>query len=185
MDKLLEFGHLFGMCITSILPSHYSNSDQVTDFYNDWVNKWGVWDHKFAVDSLAAGGQDYLTITSLSARQAFGAVQLCGTSDKPYYFLKEISSDGNTQTVDVIFPAMPIFLYSNPVLLKYMLDPLFENQEAGHFPQQYAIHDLGANYPRAIGHPTGDGGIFSLGTYVTWLSANNIQNLCLLKNVGI
>lgn len=141
------------------LWTSYWNSDLslVSDFYNDWVNKWGVWDHKFAVDSLAAGGQDYLTITSLSARQAFGAVQLCGTPDKPYYFLKEISSDGNTQTVDVIFPAMPIFLYSNPVLLKYMLDPLFENQEAGHFPQQYSIHDLGANYPRAVGHPTGDG----------------------------
>ncbi|ESZ97777.1 hypothetical protein SBOR_1838 [Sclerotinia borealis F-4128] len=141
------------------LWTSYWNSDisLVSDFYNDWVNKWGVWDHKFAVDSLAAGGQDYLTITSLSARQAFGAVQLCGTPDKPYYFLKEISSDGNTQTVDVIFPAMPIFLYSNPVLLKYLLDPLYENQEAGHFPQEYAIHDLGSNYPRAVGHPTGDG----------------------------
>jgi hypothetical protein len=23
------------------------------------------------------------------------------------------------------------------------------------------MHDLGANYPRAIGHPTGDGGEFS------------------------
>lgn len=27
-------------------------------------------------DSLKAGGQDYLTITSLSTRQAFGATQL-------------------------------------------------------------------------------------------------------------
>jgi hypothetical protein len=115
-------------------------------------------DAKFAADSLAAGGQDYLTITSLSARQAFGAVQLCGTPDKLYYFLKEISSDGNIQTVDVMFPAMPIFLYTNPVLVKYLLDPLFENQEAGLFPQTYAIHDLGASYPRAVGHPTGDGG---------------------------
>lgn len=53
---------------------------------------------------------------------------------------------------------MPIFLYSNPFLVKYMLDPLFENQEAGRFPQTYSLHDLGANYPRAIGHPSGDGG---------------------------
>ncbi len=130
---------------------------QVDYFYNDWATKAGLYDHIFAVDSLATGGQDYLTITSLSARQAYGAVQLAGTSSKPYLFLKEISSDGNIQTVDVLFPAMPIFLYSNPVLVKYILDPLFENQEAGKFPQTYAMHDLGANYPRAVGHPTGDG----------------------------
>ncbi|PMD18325.1 DUF1793-domain-containing protein [Hyaloscypha hepaticicola] len=114
-------------------------------------------DNQFAGDSVIAGGQDYVTITSLSARQAFGAVQLCGTTAKPYLFLKEISSDGNIQTVDVLFPAMPIFLYSNPILVKYLLDPLFENQEAGQFPQTYAMHDLGPNYPRAIGHPSGDG----------------------------
>lgn len=137
----------------------YFNSDlsMVEFFYGDFVNKVGAIDHVFAIDSLAAGGQDYLTITSLSARQAFAAVQLAGTTAKPYLFLKEISSDGNIQTVDVLFPAMPIFLYSNPILVKYLLDPLLENQEAGQFPQTYAMHDLGANYPRAVGHPSGDG----------------------------
>lgn len=135
---------------------------KVTDFYNDWSNQNGNFDHLVAVDSVAAAGQDYLTITSLSVRQAFGAVQLCGTASKPYMFLKEISSDGNIQTVDVLFPTMPIFLYSNPVLVKYLLDPLFENQEAGNFPQTYAMHDLGANYPRAVGHPTGDGGNYHI-----------------------
>jgi len=121
------------------------------------VNNQGAIDHKIAVDSLAAGGQNYLTITSLSARQAFGAVQLCGTTSKPYLFLKEISSDGNIQTVDVLFPALPIFIYTNPILVKYLLDPLFENQEAGQFPQTYAMHDLGPNYPRAIGYTSGGG----------------------------
>ncbi|KAF4625758.1 hypothetical protein G7Y89_g12403 [Cudoniella acicularis] len=144
--------------VPSLWTSYFSSdSDLVKFFYNDFSSQVGATDHVFAVDSLAAGGQDYLTITSLSARQAFAAVQLCGTTSKPYLFLKEISSDGNIQTVDVLFPAMPIFLYSNPILVKYMLDPLFENQEAGKFPQTYAMHDLGANYPRAIGHPTGDG----------------------------
>jgi hypothetical protein len=131
---------------------------QVEFFYNDWSTNSGAVDHQVAIDSLSAGGQDYLTITSLSLRQAFGGVQLCGTPDKTYLFLKEISSDGNIQTVDVMYPSIPVFLYSNPVLVKYLLDPLFENQEAGHFPPTYAMHDLGANYPRAIGHPTGDGG---------------------------
>jgi hypothetical protein len=78
------------------------------------------------IDSLAAGCQDYRTITSLSARQAFGGVQLVGSASKVYMFLKEISSDGNTQAIDVVFPAHPIFIYTNPTLLKLLLDPLFE-----------------------------------------------------------
>lgn len=53
---------------------------------------------------------------------------------------------------------MPIFLYFNPTLVKYLLEPLYENQESGKFPQTYSIHDVGANYPRAIGHPDGGGG---------------------------
>ncbi|TAQ86070.1 hypothetical protein B7494_g5616 [Chlorociboria aeruginascens] len=141
------------------LWTSYFDSDlaMVEFFYNDWSNNQGQIDQLIAVDSLAAGGQDYLTITSLSARQAFGAVQLTGTTAKQYLFLKEISSDGNIQTVDVLFPAIPIFLYTNPTLVKLLLDPLYENQEAGQFPQTYSIHDLGANYPRAIGHTDGGG----------------------------
>jgi hypothetical protein len=51
---------------------------------------------------------------------------------------------------------MPLLLYSNPILVKYLLDPLFENQEAGKFPRTYAIHDLGSHYPQAFGHPDGN-----------------------------
>ncbi|KAE9367621.1 DUF1793-domain-containing protein [Stipitochalara longipes BDJ] len=147
--------------VPSLWTSYWSSDLALVNFfYNDYENMTSIsdaTDSQYARDSLAAGGQDYLTITSLSARQAFATVQLCGTEAKPYLFLKEISSDGNIQTVDVIFPAMPIFLYSNPILVKYLLDPLFENQESGQFPQTYSMHDLGSNYPRAVGHTTGDG----------------------------
>ena len=102
------------------------------------------------------GGQDYLTLTSLATRQAFGATQFCGTPSKPYLFLKEISSDGNTQTVDVLFPLHPMLVYTNPMFLKLHLDPLFENQESGKYPNQYSMHDLGSHYPNATGHPLGD-----------------------------
>ena len=112
-------------------------------------------DKRIASDSAAAGGQDYTTMTNLATRQAFVALQLAGTPEDPLIFLKEISSNGNTQTVDVIFPAHPIFLYTNPTLLKLLLDPLFINQEAGQYPNQYSIHDLGAHFPNATGHPDG------------------------------
>ncbi|KAF2260386.1 glutaminase GtaA [Lojkania enalia] len=113
-------------------------------------------DEKIAADSVNAAGEDYLTLTSLAARQAFGATQLVGTEDKHFLFLKEISSNGNTQTVDVIYPASPIFYYLNPELVRLMLDPHFENQESGHYPNKFAIHDLGTHYPNATGHPDGN-----------------------------
>jgi hypothetical protein len=56
----------------------------------------------------------------------------------------------------VIYPSIPLFLYLNPSLLRYLLDPLYINQESSHWPHAYAIHDLGTNFPRAIGHPDGN-----------------------------
>lgn len=126
------------------------------DDYSTAITTSASFDSQVATDATAAAGQDYLTITSLAARQAFGATQLCGTPAKTYLFLKEISSDGNVQTVDIIFPFHPILAYTNPTLLKLLLDPLFENQESGQYPQQYSMHDLGSHYPNATGHPLGD-----------------------------
>lgn len=69
----------------------------------------------------------YYAIVALSARQTMGAYVLTtrpGTIDwpesqEPMMFQKEISSNGNVNTVDVMYPAMPFFLYTNPMLLKY------------------------------------------------------------------
>ncbi|KAK5239235.1 hypothetical protein LTR40_014711, partial [Exophiala xenobiotica] len=76
--------------------------------------------------------------------------------DEPLMFQKEISSDGNVNTVDVMFPAMPFFLYANPDLLRYNLNPLFYNQENNFYPNQYSMHDLGSNFPNATGHVEGN-----------------------------
>lgn len=114
-----------------------------------------AFDQKIADDSIAAAGENYLTLTSLATRQAFAATQLVGTEAKPYMFMKEISSNGNVQTVDVVFPLHPIVLYSNPMLLKILLDPHFEIQESGQYPNKSAMHDIGARYPNATGHPDG------------------------------
>ena len=69
----------------------------------------------------------YYSIVALSARQVMGAYILtmrpstggCNSSrntSEPWMFQKEISSDGNVNTVDVMYPAMPFFLYSNPCI---------------------------------------------------------------------
>ncbi|KAI1303429.1 glutaminase GtaA [Xylaria venustula] len=141
------------------LWTSYFDSDlaAVTFFFNDYSTASDLaseLDDQVASDSIAAAGQDYLTITSLSVRQAFGALQFTGTDSDPLVFLKEISSNSDIQTVDVIFPAIPLILYTNPNLLNYLLKPLFLNQENGHYPNTNAIHDLGT-FPLAKGYPDG------------------------------
>lgn len=149
---------------TTILPSLWTSYfstglDALDFFHHDYATSSSLssdLDSQIAKDSIAAAGQNYLAITSLTVRQAFGATQLCGTPDNTYLFMKEISSDGNVNTVDVIFPAHPIFLYTNPELLDLLLKPLFEIQESGNYPNSYAMHDVGSHYPNATGHPDGN-----------------------------
>jgi len=157
-QQAIQFDGANGIVALPSLWTSYYPTDlaALSFFYNDYATSESNFDTQLRADAVAAGGQDYLTITSLAARQAFGTTQLVGTPSKTYLFLKEISSDGNVQTVDVIFPYHPVLLYSNSALLKLLLDPLFENQEAGQYPHQYSMHDLGSHYPNATGHPLGD-----------------------------
>ncbi|KAI9740519.1 MAG: hypothetical protein M1834_005100 [Cirrosporium novae-zelandiae] len=109
----------------------------------------------------------YYSIVALAARQIMGAWVLAISPDvachnvtvdssQPLMFQKEISSNGNVNTVDVIYPALPFLVWANPKLLKYLLDPLLQNQESGTYPKGSAVHDLGAHFPNATGHPDGD-----------------------------
>ena len=111
--------------------------------------------------------ESYYAIVALAARQVMGAYVLtvpapyngCGNmsnASEPLSFQKEISSDGNVNTVDVVFPAMSFFLYANPELLRYNLEPLFQNQEQGFYPNGYSMHDLGSDFPNATGHVEGN-----------------------------
>jgi hypothetical protein len=139
--------------------SYFSSElDLVSFFYNDWANAQTSAtniDTKVSTNSLTNAGHDYLTITSLAVRQVFATTQLAGSQDSYHLFMKEISSNGDMQTVDVIFPAFPLFIYFNPDLGRLLLEPLFINQEAGNWPAAYAIHDLGV-FPNATGHNGGN-----------------------------
>ncbi|KAF2172479.1 hypothetical protein M409DRAFT_63152 [Zasmidium cellare ATCC 36951] len=93
----------------------------------------------------------YYAIVALSARQVMGAYILtapppptCNESfsthqSEPFMFQKEISSNGNMNTIDVMYPAMPFFLYTYPELIRFL-----------------AIHDLGTAFPNGTGHIAGD-----------------------------
>ncbi|CAK7211354.1 hypothetical protein SCUCBS95973_001084 [Sporothrix curviconia] len=145
--------------LVALWTTVYSSAeDCLSAFHSDWdVENHDalLLDSKIHNDAYDAGGQDYVSLTTLAVRQAFGSLQVAHGSRQTYVFLKEISSDGDIQTVDVIFPAHPIFLYLNPELLKLLLDPLYENQESGHYPNLWSIHDLGF-FPNAVGFPNGN-----------------------------
>jgi len=114
-------------------------------------------DARIVSDATKAGGAKYAALCTLALRQAFGATELVGTRDRPWMFMKEISSDGNISTVDIVYPSFPVFLYADPRLLRMQLDPLFDYAESGKWPQPFAEHDLGASYPNADGHNDGGG----------------------------
>jgi len=119
-------------------------------------------DKKIEDDARRLGGEDYVAIASLSARQALGAIELTiGKDQNGNYdptdvaaFLKEISSNGDMSTVDVIFPQFPALIYLDPQLLKLLLEPLFKYSQSGMYPNRWTVHDLG-RYPNATGHNDG------------------------------
>lgn len=146
-DAVQFEGATGNVSIPGLWRSYFTDDlDAVAYFYNDWAATQIVatnLDNQVVGDSLAAAGQNYLTMTSLAFRQAFASIKLCGNADNPYIFMKEISSDGNVNTVDVIFPFFPLLLYSNATMLRLLLEPLMINQAAGWYPNRYAMHDVG------------------------------------------
>lgn len=64
-------------------------------------------------------------------------------------FIKEISTNGDMNTVDVLFPSSPFFLYFNPDLLKFMIEPVLSyasNETIIEYNSPYSPHQLGV-YP--------------------------------------
>ena len=59
-------------------------------------------------------------------------------------------------TIDVIFPAWPLFLYTNPKLGSDLLEVHYRYQASGQYPNKWALHDIGAHYPNATAHNDGN-----------------------------
>ncbi|KAJ7368431.1 DUF1793-domain-containing protein [Mycena albidolilacea] len=147
------------------LSSFSTPAAVISSFLGDYsaaLSRANTFDAKVQTDASKISA-DYASIVALSIRQAFSATELTisktstgafNTTDV-ILFMKEISSDGNVNTVDVIFPAWPIFLYTNPALGKYLLEGLFRYQASGQYPNKWSVHDLGSSYPKALGHNDG------------------------------
>ncbi|KAB8295753.1 hypothetical protein EYC80_008578 [Monilinia laxa] len=159
-DPVIQFASARGLtAMRPLWASYYPHADALLDFhYHDFLKAFNLannYSDQLAIDALQSGSEGYKDIPALSARQVLGAASFAGTPDDPIIFFKEISSDGNMNTIDVIYPAFPFFLYTNPRWLAYMLEPLIEHMLSGQYPNDYAMHDLGSSFPNATGHPDG------------------------------
>jgi Domain of unknown function (DUF5127)/Domain of unknown function (DUF4965)/Domain of unknown function (DUF1793)/Domain of unknown function (DUF4964) len=135
--------------------------DMLAFFHSDLAAARGradALDAKITGEAQAVGGTSYAALCALALRQAYGGTELvAGPGGQAWAFLKEISSDGNVSTVDVLFPASPVWIYADPAYLALLLEPLLSYAESGNWPQQFAPHDLGSSYPVASGHNDGGG----------------------------
>ncbi|ROV93941.1 hypothetical protein VSDG_06274 [Cytospora chrysosperma] len=168
---------------TPEVPPFYSNG---SEGYTNGVDQYGqqyIFDPNTAYGFLNPDGlgsiaipdvseaEAYYSIVALSTRQIMAAYVYamppptgsCGSEaldganeDTPLMFQKEISSDGNVNTVDVLYPATPFFLWANPDMIKYTLEALYQNAESGFYPNGYSMHDLGTHFPNATGHVEGN-----------------------------
>ncbi|KAK6837141.1 protein of unknown function DUF1793 [Aspergillus parasiticus SU-1] len=127
------------------------------DDYQDALQESLKLDLELSTKAKATAGQKYADIVTLSTRQAYGAIDLTIPNDSldiddALAFVKELSSDGNLNTVDVIMPAFPIYYVMNPDYIRLLLEPMMRYLAAGRWREPYVIHDMGSHYPNATGH---------------------------------
>ncbi|KAJ6125755.1 hypothetical protein N7523_003375 [Penicillium sp. IBT 18751x] len=138
-------------------PTTHEALNFFLDDYGDAVVESLELDYEMVTFATAVAGPKYADIVALSTRQAYGGMDLTipnvslDTGDV-LAFIKELSSDGNVNTIDVIMPAFPIYWVMNPDWIRLLLEPIMRYTDAGRWHLPYTIHDLGSHYPHAIGH---------------------------------
>ncbi len=136
-------------------------SAMLTEAQNDYakLDARGVaFDQRLTADLTKTGGEHYAWLCTLAYRQAIAAHKLVADVDgTPMLFGKENFSNGDTATVDVLYPSSPLFLFFNPAFLHAQVLPVLAYAALPNrwrFP--FAPHDLG-QYPLANGQNYGGG----------------------------
>ena len=100
--------------------------------------------------------KSYYDICCAAYRQSIGAHKLVINSKNELLFLsKECCSNGCIATVDITYPAMPLFLLYNPTLVKAMTIPIFTFAATPVWKYNFAPHDVG-KFPAVCGQLYGN-----------------------------
>ena len=127
-----------------MLNAAYQDRDSVRD-------RCVAFDAHLVAEAERVGGGKYAELCALAYRQAISACKLVAAPDgRPFFFSKENFSNACMGTVDVNYKSAPIFLYLNPLLMRGMLDPIFDYCRSPAWKFPFPAHDIGL-YPRANG----------------------------------
>ena len=125
------------------------------DNQNELYAKALLWNER-VINDAAPFGESYVKILTAAARQVLAAHILVRSSGGELLYLsKECHSNGCINTVDVTYPALPMFLLYNPVLVKAMLTGIFAFAKTPCWKFDFAPHDLGT-------YPLADGQVYAL-----------------------
>ena len=110
------------------------------DDYDDALTESQTLDSELLSSSTASAGSNYSDIITLSVRQVYGSIDVTIPNDSldtsdVLVFLKEISSDGNVNTMDVLFPAFPIWYVMDPEYIRLSLEPVVQYLATGRWTQ--------------------------------------------------
>jgi hypothetical protein len=128
--------------------------------FDDAAEEASTLDASLAGKAFSTSGSNYSDIIALSARQVFGAMDITIPQDTldtrdVMVFLKEISSNGNVNTIDVIMPMSPMLYALAPDYIRLLLEPVMQYLASSAWPHNFMIHDIGTHYPNATGHNNG------------------------------
>ncbi|CAA7266367.1 unnamed protein product [Cyclocybe aegerita] len=154
-------------------------NDAIDDFLLDFPNalsRAAELDNKVLADAAQVSSK-YASVTALCLRQTFGAMDITvskttsgdwNESDVKV-FMKDLGNSRRINPIEVLFAALPAFLYFNATLVRYLLDPLLDCSISSNPVNGYAPADIGSTYPNVNGI-LGDQYSFGLDTSATMLT---------------